>query len=98
MIKLSPAEMAMVKAWYEYLHSHKPNIHHEHEEDNDIIRRSLLVYLMMEIMYDYYQALDVHWPSYTMHRMVQVVSTIKGAARHHLAIINKIVLPLINKQ
>lgn len=74
MIKLSPAEMAMVKAWYEYLHSHKPNIHHEHEEDNDIIRRSLLVYLMMEIMYDYYQALDVHWPSFTMHRMMQTDS------------------------
>ena len=76
MIKLSPAEMAVVKAWYEYLHSHKPNIHHdnEHEEDNDIIRRGLLVYLMTEIMYDYYKAQDVHWPSYTTHRMMKTDS------------------------
>ena len=42
MEKLSPAEMAILRAWYEYVHNHRPRLYCEDESQNDTINRQRL--------------------------------------------------------
>ena len=74
MEKLSPAEMAILRAWYEYVHSHKPRIHCEDDSQNDYVDRRRLFYLMTEIMFEYYNAIDVRWAAYETSRLMRVDS------------------------
>lgn len=74
MKQLSPAEMAVLRAWYDYLRTHKPRLHCADESQNDCIDRRRLFYLMTEIMFAYYNAMDVHWAAYQVCRMMQVDS------------------------
>lgn len=71
---LSPAEMAVLKAWHDYVHSHRPSYNRENESDNDTIDRVRLFYLMTEILYEYYRASEVRWFSYQALRMMRVDS------------------------
>ena len=71
---LSPAEMAILQAWYDYVRSHQPNCYHSDESDNDTIDRTRLFYLMTEILYEFYQERDLRWFSYETLRMMQVDS------------------------
>ena len=74
MTNLSPAEMAVLRAWNEYVRSHEPNCNHRDESDNDTIDRARLVYLMTEILYDYYREKELRWFSYQALRMMNVDS------------------------
>ena len=72
--QISPAEMAILHAWYDYVHSHKPHYNERDESQNDTIIRTRLFYLMTEIMYEYYRESNVHWYSYESLRMMGVDS------------------------
>ena len=74
MEKLSPAEMAILQAWYDYVHSHEPHYDERDESQNDTVERHRLFYLMTEIMYEHYKDSDVDWYSYEALRMMQVDS------------------------
>ena len=74
MEKLSPAEMAILRAWYEYVHNHRPRLYCEDESQNDAINRQRLFYLMTEIMYEHYNTIEVHWAAYQVCRLMQVNS------------------------
>ena len=74
MDKLSPAEMAILRAWYEYVHNHRPRLYCEDDSQNDTINRQRLFYLMTEIMYEHYNTIEVHWAAYQVCRLMQVNS------------------------
>ena len=74
MEQLSPAEKAILQAWYDYVCSHEPNYNHPNESDNDTIDRTRLFYLMTEIMYEHYRESNLRWFSYQALRMMRVDS------------------------
>lgn len=72
--QLSPAEMAILKAWYDYVHSHEPHFDEKDESQNDTVSRSRLFYFMTEIVCEHYKESGVDWYSYEALRMMNVDS------------------------
>ena len=72
MEQLSPAEMAMLQSWYDYVHSHKPHFNESDESQNDTFDRTRLFYLMTEITCEYYKQCDVDWYNYEALRIMGV--------------------------
>ena len=72
--QLSPAEQAILSAWYEYVHNHRPRLYGDDDSQLDSINRQRLFYLMTEIMFEHYNAIDVHWAAYQVCRLMHINS------------------------